>query len=352
MKGKRLIRKLSFSLFIGGVIVGCINNKNTDKKLGGSSNNGKTYQTQNESQKNCRGDNILEVLGNGSFAVSLYKPDVRNLVVWDVFNRKIVGQLFFPMVYHAVSSNGQHILRKISYRKFQLIGFNQKAYNASETIHINSVTEPEVKFSYDGKYLLIKKTPFHSNRNNQVMLFDIERSHYISGVELREIKHFQLSRNAEFLLLGKDDGIRKSILKFDVASGRLVWQVSLPMFHRFVEMEVGEDTILIKTGFKHQVLELRTGKMLYELRKGNLLSISGQGSYAVFAKDQDKVTIVELKSGNVFFEGNAPSDLILASCQLNDEKMVLVCKHKRDYHDIVSWDVAANKLISSCIMGN
>ena len=347
MNLKYILKQLSLCFVVGSCLTVC--NPTSSGNKGKATNEPPRDPTQTTGdEQECSRDSVIEILKGASRAISFSHRDTRTLLAWDLISRKGTDSIFFPMSYHEISADGQYLLRKISNRKYQVVAFSSRLGYESELININSVGKPEVKFSKNSKYLVIKNNPHYSRNFDHVSIYDIESKKYLYSVDFTNILHFDLSYDGQYFVIGREEGFKKNVYVVESLTQKVVWQESLPIFQTFREMIVAEDVVIIETGHNYRVFDIQNGNRLSYLKNGELQGISNNGKYALVAHGPFEVSIIDLQNGNEVYKKPVPQEILLSSCRLDDSTMIVYCKSKNLYYDVIRWDLAAGVLTSSC----
>lgn len=304
--------------------------------------------TSGENKARCKSSQILDVLNDAQTIVSKLKKDPNKLVVWNANSLEVSHEISYPISYEQISPNGRYILRKVNNRKFYLTDFANIGETSNEVLTFNSVSTPKIQFSNDSNFLLVHYSPVKSNNNQQVLLYNLKEKKYVKSIKFKNVKHLSLTRDNRFFLVGIDNGKDKKIKKIKVEDAKEVYEIELNNYESFTRLEVGKQTIIVKTHKTFYFYDLESGQLNYDQNFKYFYDIGSLGENAIFVDDLNEFQVFELAASQVVHKIKNPELINLANCKLNDEMMKLVCKDYVSPAKISIWDLKTKKIEKVC----
>jgi hypothetical protein len=349
--GMRLgsLRALSTSLILGLSLVSC--NKESGGKaqaLGDTTRQNRDVNPEEPKPKTCKSSRILEILTNGETVVSRLKMDRAKIVSWSLDSGKVIRQLDYPISYHRISPNGNFILRKINFKKYQLLEFVKEFKKNNKTLTFNSSDTPDMHFSSDSKHLIIRYQPQYSGYTDQIALFNLKKMKFTTNFKMKFVEYVDLTKDSKYFVVGTDDGFEKKIHKVDAKTLETVISINLPRYQDFTLMELGLNTILVKSRRDFIFYDLETGEKRFESNYRFYHGMNSQGTHAIFANDWSEVRVVNIDTLAEDFVEKKPEGLSLHTCKFNGTPDKLVCKDNVNMGKVITWKLRSKELKTSC----
>src|SRR5690606_26500932 len=180
------MKNLSVFSFILCFVFGCGNpssGPSTDRKEGRVvfETSPETPYDENETLQ-CLNSKIIEILKGGTLYLARDNQDENVLLLKE--KDKIVERalLLQPTQHHKISPNGAYLLNQISYRRYQLLNFANNHFDQRATpLTFYSVDNPDIHFSKNSHYLIIKYKPVSSRNIDIVTIYDVERREFLKS---------------------------------------------------------------------------------------------------------------------------------------------------------------------------
>lgn len=306
-------------------------------------------QNDSEDERVCRAARIIKVLDNGKNIISRMAFDRSKIVNWNVNNGKVVSSLSFPVNLYAVSPSGDYILRRINYKRYQLIKFGDRE-KYSRVITINATYEPMPKldFSPDGKFLVMNYVPVGQNYSHKIDIYSLEQEKFTSSLIAKNILFAKVTRDSQFYIVGFKTKKATVIQKVDTLTREVIFQTELSKYLRLDKLHIGQETFVVSGNRKHFTFDIETGEKLYERNLLSFIDMGSAGINGLVSHKWNEIQIIDLKTSNILFEGKVPSGLVLSTCQLQDNPLRLLCQDSIKQGSVSVWNVEQSQSTTSC----
>lgn len=303
--------------------------------------------TDQPSIKKCKASSVLNILSNGRTIISSMRM-TNEIVAWDIETGKKLGSLNYPVGYQKISPNAQYILRKVNSKKYQVTSFINALNPHKKILTFNASDVPDLIFSDDSKYLLVRYRPQFSINMHKVVLIDLKTMKVTKTLTDRFIRFARLTRDSQSLIMITDNGFEKSLTKIDVASLKQQFKIELPRYQDIKMLSVGLNSIVIKSYRDFLFYNIETGEKLFESDYNYFFSIGAKGETALFANDWDRLKIIDLVTGNELYELDIPEEIYLSSCLILIQETAMLCKSNMVPEKVLRWNLESQKIERHC----
>lgn len=299
--------------------------------------------------KVCSAARVLKVLDNGRNVISRMAFDRSKIINWNVNDGKVISSLNFPVNLYQVSSDGKYILRRVNYKKFQLIKFGDKS-KVNKVITLNAAYNPmpKLEFSPDGNYLIMDYVPLGQGYNHKIDIYDLEKEVFTSSMMANNVLFAKVTRDSKFYLVGYKTRYKTILKKIHTETAQVEYEIELNRFERFDKLYIGEDAFVVAGNEKHYGYDLLTGEKLYEKKVLSFIDVGSEGRYALVSEAWNEIKIVDLKNFDVIYQDKAPTGLVLSSCQLVDSPLKLICQDSIKQGSVSIWNIEQSQSKTSC----
>lgn len=307
-----------------------------------------------QDDKNCKSTRILDIARDGKTIIS-YAQEVDGflrrpgILSWDLASKKIKAQYASSLNFEKTSPNGEYFLRRVSDRRYQLLGFKDNKVSYSVIIPIHSLEKVQIDFSQDSRFLMIKTTPYDGNGMNQFDIFDIQRRAYYKSFRARGIKFMKMTNKSQYIVMGYDNGYEKFISMYSLSEMNQLFKIKLPRFGNFTFLESAMNRIIIKSDRDYYAFDTTTGAKVFSGNFQFFHDISHAGRYALVSRDLGMMSILDTQNGEFLHTGSIPQRAELSSCQLVEGPIRLVCKDKINVGNVFVFDIEKREGQSVCI---
>lgn len=312
---------------------------------------------QNQEEQNvpvdsdlCVNARILKILDSGKNIISRLSSDRSQIIKWNVINGKKISSLNFPVNPYQISPDGKYIIRRINYKKYQLIKFVQNKGYFSRVITLNAAYSPmpSLEFSADSEYLVMKYSPFAQGGGQRIDIYSLEKEIFISTLNNRNISFAKITRDSKYYLVGFKKGYSTVIQKIEINTARVIFETQLNRYERIDHLYVGENVFIVRGNNGYHVYDTETGDSLYSKRLKQLFDIGSNGKKALVSEKWNEVKVMDLKTGEYIFSDKVPTGLILSSCQLLDSPLRVLCQDSINQGKVSIWDIEQGSSSTSC----
>lgn len=300
--------------------------------------------------KVCKDARILKVLDNGNNVISRLTSDKNKIVNWNIIDGKEISSLNFPVNPYRVSPDGNYIIRRISYKKYQIIKFGENKDRFNRVITLNAAYDPmpKLNFSADSKFLVMNYRPFAQGYSHRIDIYNLEKEEFVSAMNGRDIAFAKVTRDSKYYLIGFKKGYNTVVQKVDVRTTEVVFEAKLKKYERFDEIYVGEDTFLVRGNLGYHAYDIFTGESLYSKKLKQLFDVGSNGINAIVSEDWNEIKIMDMKTGDIIFKDKTPSGLVLSTCQLLDKPLKILCQDSINQGKISVWNIEQSSASSVC----
>jgi hypothetical protein len=319
-----------------------------------SPNTGDDIVITQQDEGDCKSTRVLDIARDGKTIIS-YANEMDSfyrkpgILSWDINSKLIKAQYASSLKFEKTSPNGDYFLRRVSDRRYQLLGFRNNRVDYSAIIPIHSLDKAQIDFSQDSKYLMIKTTPYDGNGMNQFDIFDIQRRAYYKSFRAHGIKFMKMTNKSQYIVMGYDNGYEKFITMYSLNELTQIFKVKLPRFGNFTFLESAMNRIIIKSDRDYFAFDTTTGAKVFSGNFEFFHDISHNGRYALVSKNLGAMSILDTQNGEYLHTGSIPTQAELSSCQLVESPIRLVCKDKVNVGNVFVFNVETREGASVCI---
>lgn len=350
----RSLRQAFMATTFLALIVSC-GEKNSGDSSGGPGAG--SQDTDNRDEQNnpsgpkvCKDARILKVLDNGNNVISRLTTDKNKIINWQINNGKEVSSLDFPVNPYDVSPDGEYIIRRINYKKYQVIKFGENKNRFNRVITINAAYDPmpKVEFSPDGEFLIMNYRPFAQGYSHRIDIYNLDQERFVSAMNAKNIIFAKVTRDSKYFLIGFQKGYHTVVQKVDVITSEVVYEIKINKYERFSKLYVGEDVFIVRGNNGYHAYNIVAGEHLYSKKLKQLFDIGSMGLNALVSDSWNEVKVLDLKTGDTIFKDKTPTGLILSTCKLLDNPLKVLCQDSVNQGKISIWDIAQSSATSAC----
>lgn len=349
----RLMRQTCLAATFITLLTSCGGSKSEDSSSPRTQNpdrDNQSHQGSPNGTKICKDARIIKILDNGKSIISRLSNDRDKIIKWSLISGKKVSSLDFPVNPYEVSPDGRYIIRRINYKKYQLIKFGQKKGRYSKVITLNAAYDPmpKLEFSIDGEFLIINYRPFAQGDGQRIDIYSLEKEVFVSAINDRNITFAKVTRDSKYYLVALKKRYTTVVQKIDVMTSKVVYETNLNKYERFNHLYIGDSVFIVRGSSGHHAYDLETGEYLYSKKLKQLFDIGSDGIYGLVSENWNELKIMDLKSGEFLFKEKRPSGLILSSCQLHDSPIEVICQDSIDQGKILTWNIEQSSINTVC----
>jgi hypothetical protein len=306
------------------------------------------------SDENCKSTKVLDIARDGKTIISYAQKmgdriNRPGMLSWDIDSKTIKAKYSSSFSFEKTSPNGKYFLRRISERRYQLLGFNQDRISYSVIIPIVSAEPSVVDFSQDSKYLMIKSTPIDKSGLNQFDIFDIKRRAFYKTFRARGIKFMKMTENSQYIVMGFDNGYEKFISMYSLQELNLIFKIKLPRYSNFTFLESAMNRIIIKSDREYFAFDTDSGAKVFSGNFEFFHDVSQNGRYALVSRKLGEMSILDTQNGEYLYNSIIPAQAELSTCQLSESPLRLVCKDKINAGNVFVFNIKESEGFSVCI---
>lgn len=298
----------------------------------------------------CRDQKILKILDNGRNIISKIEGETNKLINWDLSSGQLVDSLSTPLLPSVISRDGSLLIRKVSYRKYQVMNYSYGSNEIFFTITINAIIEPapEVSFSPNGKYILFKYRPYISGHSKKVAVYSLKYRDIVFTGNYEDILHAKIDELERNIILVVSEKNSKYLVKHDLYSGRIVFKVKFDSTEEINQLDLGVNRILISFQSQVTAYNLFNGVKEFSTPAFYIYDLDQEKEFALINKDREHMEILNIQTGEVQRKIKKEQGVVFSSCQLVSSPLKLVCLDALNSNKIIDWNLEEEKLNSVC----
>jgi hypothetical protein len=296
--------------------------------------------------KSCTTVRVLEVLGDARTVVSREARDKNALYLWDAFSGKLKKKIDFSVKYQNVSHDGEYILRKISYKRYQLSRVEDDNIVYSERLTFDTSSEPTIKFDRESKYIISMYRSRLSAFGKKIMIYDINKKDMI---DIKTVKGalFADMLNEEAVIVAKRDFGKNIIMVYNPRSER-THEFHVARGSKISKMIVSKETVVLKIRNFYYAYDIRSGGLLYRKELKSFYTSDFESGKALISTNWNDIKILDMRTGEFISSLKTPSEVELSKCKMTENATTLVCKDRVNQGKVYLWSLLSNEGHSTC----
>lgn len=300
-----------------------------------------------ESLKDCSKQKVVEILEDGNLIVSRMKNEEDRLFVWDKNSKEEKTSIFFPGTYHKVAPNGEYLLNNLSFRRFQFMLFEKGTVPQTLPLSFYSADNPDVKFTNDSKWLVIRYKPVTSPDIDTISFFDIEKRNFLRNFNFENVRHVEVSSDKKFIYLGIEKGRHKKIVKYDYESGLVIFEKGFYSRGYFSKFTLLDNVLMTIDNGEYVFYDTETSNILYKKNFRYVYDSDTTGNYLLVATDWNELGILDVKTGVVSYKEKRLERVYASSCQVRSSETI-ICQDSSEVGKVIEWNMKTNLVTESC----
>jgi len=299
--------------------------------------------------KSCHQQKILKILNNAKSVISR-KSSGRSLVKWNINSGKESQKYSTPINPDQISNQGNYLLRKVSYSKYQVLQFNDKVTHSLANINLNSFDKPapKVNFSQKGKFISFLYRPYVRGLKKQIQIYSLRQKRSVFNLVTENIYFAEIDISERYLFTGEFDGKNKFLKKYDLKTKRLIFKKSLSAYSNYTRAIIGKSVLLLKDQYELSAFSVKSGEELYKLNSSNIFDIDPTGEFIITSDYWKEIQVLNLNNGREVIRLKKDKGPAMATCQLTSSPLKVTCLDSSDRSRILIWNLENNIKTTSC----
>jgi hypothetical protein len=299
--------------------------------------------------KSCHQQKILKILNNAKSVISR-KSSGRSLVKWNINSGKESQKFSTPINPDQISNQGNYLLRKVSYSKYQVLKFNDKITHSLANINLNSFDKPapKVNFSQKGEFISFLYRPYVRGLKKQIQIYSLRQKRSVFNLVTDNIYFAEIDITERYLFTGEFDGKNKFLKKYDLKTKRLIFKKNLSVYSNYTKAIMGKNVLLLKDQYELTAFSVKSGEELYKLNNSNIFDIDPTGEFIITSDYWKEIKVLNLNNGREVISVKKEKGLVMATCQLTSSPLKVTCLDSSDRSRILIWNLENNIKTTSC----
>lgn len=303
-----------------------------------------------QDRKLCESSRVLKVLDNGKNVISRLGRDTNVIVKWNIITGKKESSLNFPVNPYLIGPNGKFIVRRIDFRKYQVIKLRNNKSDFNKIITLNAAYSPmpKLSFSPDGENLVLNYRPFGQGYSKQIDIYSLSKERITFSFNAKNISFAKLTRDSKSLLVSSKEDFQNVVQKINLQNSSVEFELNLNKYEAFSEAYLGEEVFVLRGNKGYYFHDLHSGGFLYWKRLKYLYDIGTEGENALVSERWNEIKIIDLKTGTEQLTQKMPTDIVLSTCKLIDSNKILLCEDSINQGRVTRWNLSESIFSSSC----